>query len=347
MWLWLQNQAKARLVLRIACVILAVHLCLMGLLFLAYGQSSVRSFTVNTQKPLHGQRIIVLPFHKKIPHPASPFSASVFAKASSDKMPGLRQKMGHRSANKRDKRVSNQVKAAIVPKKTAIATHLSTKSKATTPAQAKASSKKVDQVKSATKIKQKPATKKAVAKKAKAVAKKKDEPKKQKTQKVDKVQEKASQVDKAPEPEIKKQLQEIDEKPVPPTPCQKEAENHEPILADAVAEPTVAPADGDALQAQDTVYMHQDEYDMLVMYEQIQAEVARCWCPPPGVAPGTSCTLTFYVDWQGKAGVCTTVKPSTVLMFDMSARVSLKDMVFLRSSYGKEITLTFMQEKEL
>ena len=107
------------------------------------------------------------------------------------------------------------------------------------------------------------------------------------------------------------------------------------------------PLNAQVLEAEDAVYMHQDEYDRFVMYEEIQTEVARCWCPPPGVASGTSCTLTFYVDWQGQAGTSTTLKPSKVLMFDMSARASLKDMVFPRSSYGKEITLTFMQEKEL
>lgn len=327
MWLWRQNQAKARLVVRIACVILVAHVCLMGLLFLAYGQSSVRSFTVSTQKPLRGQHIIVLPLHKKIPHSASPTA-----------MPGLRQKMAGRSAGKRSasvsKRVSSVPKAAIVPKKTALVAPLPTKAKIVI-LPAKESPKKIDQLK--------PTIKKVVAKKTKIVAKKKEPVKKQQTPKVDMLQQKTPTVDKKPEPEIKKQIQEIQEKPVQPTSCQQEAEKPEqPVTQVADELSGVSPLNAQALEAEDAVYMHQDEYDRFVMYEQIQAEVARCWCPPPGVVPGTSCTLTFYVDWQGKAGTCTTIKPSTVLMFDMSARASLKDMVFPRSSYGKEITLTYM-----
>jgi hypothetical protein len=57
--------------------------------------------------------------------------------------------------------------------------------------------------------------------------------------------------------------------------------------------------------------------------------------------------MQVCIDWHGTISECIMLQPSHIVMFDVSVRSSLKDMVFPRSAYGKEITLTFMQEKKL
>jgi len=116
---------------------------------------------------------------------------------------------------------------------------------------------------------------------------------------------------------------------MPATPLVAQASAQEPITDKATDAPIV---------------MGQDEYDAFTMHEQIRDEIARCWSPPAGIASGTNCIVTVYVTWQGGLERYTIQQPSGVLMFDMSVRVSLKNIAFPRCAHGKEITITFMQE---
>lgn len=266
MWLWQRDKAKLSLVVHMVSIVLAAHAGVMGLLFLVYGRSSVHAFTVNTQTVLPGQRVVVLPFYKKVV--------------------GRNGKTA--TIHKPKKSIAKKVQTVPIKKaaKKRVAQNVPKRTKST-PAQNRPS------------------------------------------------------IVKKPEKEIKKQqpavpapLEKLDEKPVQP----QEQVADEPV--------TVTPEQttelvGDA----NVVYMNQEEHDMFVMHEQIQHEVARCWRPPLGVTPGTRCVVTFYVSWQGQLESCTVQEPSGILMFDMSVRASLKDMVFPRSFYGKKCTLTFMQEK--
>jgi outer membrane biosynthesis protein TonB len=172
----------------------------------------------------------------------------------------------------------------------------------------------------------KPAVKKQSNHKNKTSMLKKDLSKKEK-----KIEQHSKKV--SPEPDIKTvPSPELDKKTEPVVDKQLQ---HEPIAAN------------EPLAQDNAVYMQQDEYDALVLYEQIQRELIRCWSPPAGIAAGTQCVVTLYVTWQGLLERYTLQQSSGILMFDMSVRASLKDIVFPRVAYGKELTITFMQETEL
>ncbi len=314
MWLWQQNKAKKRLLSRIIGIIVAAHLCLMGLLFVGYGRSAKHSFTVTTQKPRSGQRVVVLPFYKQKP-----------------KLAVAQRRVGTASAA-RDAKTAAQEAARVARQKKQKETSLAAaraKKQAHERAQKEAQQKKAAAKKAQEIKKSKAAKKDAVKKKsAQKLCAKKPEPVAKKKREL--VQQKAQPL---PEPEPKK----IPEPVVPTPPAEQLEQAVEPI------EPSVAhEIDVDAQGADpDVLYMNRDEYDAYIMQEQIQQEVARTWRPPLGVAPGTQCVVTICVTWQGAIESYTIKEPSGILMFDMSVRASLKDMQMPRSSYGKEIMLTY------
>ena len=314
MWLWQQNKAKKRLLVRIIGIIGASHVCLMLLLFVAYGRSAKHAFTVTTQKPRSGQRVVVLPFYKQKP-----------------KLVGVQRPAGTASAVSGMKRSAAQ-EATIARQKQQKETSLATaraKKQAHERAQKEAQQKKAA-AKKAQELKHHKAIKKDAVKK-KSMQKpcaKKPEPVTKKKRALE-----PKRTEQSPDLELKK----IPE-PVVPTPPAEQLEQ----VAEPIAPSVAHEIDVDAQTVDpDVLYMNKEEHDAYVMQEQIQQEVARTWRPPLGVAPGTQCIVTICVTWQGVIESCTIKEPSGILMFDMSVRASLKDMRMPRSSYGKEIMLTY------
>ncbi len=103
----------------------------------------------------------------------------------------------------------------------------------------------------------------------------------------------------------------------------------------------------EVVQSDDVIYVGQEEHDALVLHEQIQQEVVRCWHPPIGLDPALCCTVSVHVDWQGTSEKCAMIKASGILAYDISVHCAIKSIVFPRSTYGKDVILTFKQEQKL
>lgn len=113
-----------------------------------------------------------------------------------------------------------------------------------------------------------------------------------------------------------------------------------PLALDAATQQQLVTAvDAD----QDVMYVGREDLAILEMYEQLQREVVRCWRPPVGLGAQLACTIAVKIDWQGQVEASMVAQSSGVLAYDISARSSITTMTFPRSTYGKEIILTFTQ----
>lgn len=85
------------------------------------------------------------------------------------------------------------------------------------------------------------------------------------------------------------------------------------------------------------------EVEALRMQAQLQKEIVQTWKPPIGVSPDCSCDVSFFVTTTGALNHIKMVKPSGVMMFDISARQALCATKMPHWTYGKTLTITFKQ----
>jgi outer membrane biosynthesis protein TonB len=85
------------------------------------------------------------------------------------------------------------------------------------------------------------------------------------------------------------------------------------------------------------------EVEALRMQAQLQKEIVQTWKPPIGVSPDCSCDVSFFVTATGTLNHIKMVKPSGVMMFDISARQALCATKMPHWTYGKTLTITFKQ----
>lgn len=78
-------------------------------------------------------------------------------------------------------------------------------------------------------------------------------------------------------------------------------------------------------------------------YEYIQKEVSRLWRPPVGVAKGTECSLSFYINSEGKVENFEIIKRSDVLIYDLSVLRVAQNYEFDKCLWGKKFTINFRQ----
>lgn len=85
------------------------------------------------------------------------------------------------------------------------------------------------------------------------------------------------------------------------------------------------------------------QVEALRMQAQLQKEIVQTWKPPIGVSPDCSCDVSFFVTTTGTLNHIKMVKPSGVMMFDISARQALCATKMPHWTYGKTLTITFKQ----
>jgi outer membrane biosynthesis protein TonB len=90
-------------------------------------------------------------------------------------------------------------------------------------------------------------------------------------------------------------------------------------------------------------YVGRDDLDALQMQEYISQELVNHWQPPVGVPKDRVCELKILINWQGKATDIKILKPSGVLVYDMSTRSAVLAMNFPKWLWGKEFTINFKQ----
>lgn len=83
------------------------------------------------------------------------------------------------------------------------------------------------------------------------------------------------------------------------------------------------------------------DLEALQQFQELQQEISRCWRPPVGIAQTVCCQIKVTFDWEGKVTKLETVKPSGILMFDVSSRNAVAAMEAPKFVRGKTFTITF------
>jgi len=151
--------------------------------------------------------------------------------------------------------------------------------------------------------------------------------------------EKAKAEEKKPEikkPEPEKQPEVVEEK--------KKIEEpviNEELLASSVDAqiPNQIPGDQEDLNFE--ISGSYRDLEALQQFQELQQEISRCWRPPVGIAQTVCCQIKVTFDWEGKVTHMETVKPSGILMFDVSSRNAVAAMEAPKFVRGKTFTITF------
>lgn len=112
--------------------------------------------------------------------------------------------------------------------------------------------------------------------------------------------------------------------------------------AQTVKQKQVAPKKQQGKQEQ-PLLVGRHEMEALKMQEALEQEIVKQWKPPTGLPKTLACTLSFFVSWSGDIQKITIEKSSGVLMYDISARMSVAALSLPKTAHGKEFTITFQQ----
>ncbi|MBI2775029.1 TonB C-terminal domain-containing protein [Candidatus Dependentiae bacterium] len=83
------------------------------------------------------------------------------------------------------------------------------------------------------------------------------------------------------------------------------------------------------------------EYDALCLYAVIQEEIERAWHPPAGIRPPRGCVVKVSVDNDGKVSHAVIQESSTLITYDIAARMALLQTYLPRDLAGKELIIAF------
>ncbi len=163
--------------------------------------------------------------------------------------------------------------------------------------------------------------------------------KKEKTEKIDKATTIVQKPSKKAKP--KKEEKKVKQEQVKVEPAKLEQEK---IIEKEAKEVEAQSKSDEIQQAPDDVrYVGRDDLNSLQMQEFVNQEISTHWNPPIGVPENTYCEIKLVVDWQGALNDCKIIKPSKVVIFNISARKAVKAMTFPKWLWGKEFTITFQQ----
>jgi len=135
-------------------------------------------------------------------------------------------------------------------------------------------------------------------------------------------------------------------KPEPEPEIKKSDENEisQPVRPEALEGQADTLLDQSQIDEQDLNFEFSGSYrdlEALQQFQELQEEISRCWRPPVGIAQTVSCQIKVSFDWDGKAQQIETVKPSGILMFDVSSRNAVHAMEAPKFVRGKTFTITF------
>jgi hypothetical protein len=279
-----------------------VHLMFLTVLFFMQDGDHAL-LQISMQKKLDGSdaKIVVLPFHRVAPA-------------------ALRSAAGARGGVKSAKTRSSAGTAKMAQAKPAKAQR--TRKKPATALRTKSDSKKQLTAKN----KQKKAL--IEQKKSQSIAHKKNEQKRATKEQPKKGAEKVRE-------------QPVKEPVVPIAPHSNDAGADHAALAAAEAVSAVSGVGQTGVAPDDVVYVGQAEMDALRIQQEIQKEIEAHWKPPAGLGAERSCQIKIVVDWQGKAHALDMIKPSGLLLYDVSARNAVLAMSFPSTAFGKELVITF------
>jgi outer membrane biosynthesis protein TonB len=166
---------------------------------------------------------------------------------------------------------------------------------------------------------------KPIAKNQKKLVQKKEEVKKT-------IKESQKKQAEKKEPELKKIVHQKNEP-------RKEEQKKEMIVQEKIVASAVNQSE--SIDSEKPIAIGQQEYDALCLYGVIQEEIVRSWHPPAGIRPARGCIVKVKVDENGKALAATVEESSTIITYDIAARMALLQTYFPREVAGKELIIAF------
>ena len=82
---------------------------------------------------------------------------------------------------------------------------------------------------------------------------------------------------------------------------------------------------------------------LLFYQKNIQKEVRRLWHPPVGVPKGTQCRVRFMISSSGNVFDFKIIRPSKILIYDLSIKRVAKKFNFDRLLWGRNFDVDFRQ----
>jgi hypothetical protein len=90
-------------------------------------------------------------------------------------------------------------------------------------------------------------------------------------------------------------------------------------------------------------YINQKDLETLQVQTNIQQLIYKRWKPPIGLSKDLVCTISVMVDKRGVVTSAIVIKPSGVLMYDISARSALTRLTIPQVAQNQSFSITFKQ----
>lgn len=95
----------------------------------------------------------------------------------------------------------------------------------------------------------------------------------------------------------------------------------------------------DQFDADNVIFVGYEQLDECVVSSKIQQSIQQCWTPPVGVAPETTCQMRVTISAQGAATDVMLEQGSGIVVYDISARQALRQVIYPKEVWNKTITI--------
>lgn len=109
------------------------------------------------------------------------------------------------------------------------------------------------------------------------------------------------------------------------------------VMSQPVAEVEV----GEVVDVAEPILVGRKDLQTLELAQEIETLIAKTWRPPVGFGSEMSCTVELSIDQAGKATKFTITKSAGVLMYDLSVRQVIPQIVFPDQVRNQTLTIVF------
>lgn len=115
----------------------------------------------------------------------------------------------------------------------------------------------------------------------------------------------------------------------------------EPIVPVVMSQPVTEVVVADVVDAPEPIVVGRKDLQTLELAQEIETLVAKAWRPPVGFGSEMSCTVELSIDQFGKAIGFNITKSAGVLMYDLSVRQVIPQIVFPEQARNQTLTIVF------
>jgi hypothetical protein len=94
-------------------------------------------------------------------------------------------------------------------------------------------------------------------------------------------------------------------------------------------------------EVHEPIRIGQDEYEALCLYADIRHEIEKVWRRPVGIKPPRACLVRVILDEQGKPVTVQIEESSTIITYDLAAKMAVAQASFSAQLKHKELCIAF------